>query len=367
MKYTWDKNQIIKLQKEIKKIVPQSKEENRKKKESILYLQNIINTITNKKEYSFSPFQKNEIKTNPFYYEVYKSYMEVPLKIRETIIKSINSFSHMKAYYEETKIPKTSLTIEDLFSMSNDFFNWIPNKNYASLIKQYTEKQNHYFQIVDYEKECYGNFFCIYYPTYIPFFQISKTNTLNDFLTINHELAHGLFFNFDIQNKTSLYIKEVEGIYFDFLSILFLKEQKIASLKTLYLLAKNIFLSNYESIMNSFITYEAIKAKKEQQTIYETIIKKLMEKEIISTLTEIELSKILNSNIEENFRYALSFLIALDLINMENIDLSFYNFEKIRITKERNVFKNLKEHQITFMNDHYENLNTCIQKLHLKK
>ena len=64
-------------------------------------------------------------------------------------------------------------------------------------------------------------------------------------------------------------------------------------------------------------------------------------------------------------RYAFSYLTSLDLEMIYNQDreYAFYLLKNIRKNKTENIFGNLRENQITFMDDGYNNWKKKIKTL----
>lgn len=95
----------------------------------------------------------------------------------------------------------------------------------------------------------------------------------------------------------------------------------------------------------------------------EPIQKRIMQDELTMYLDESVLMNSLQDNPQNDARYAFSYLTSLDLEKIYEYDkeYAFYLLKRIRKNKTENIFANLKENGITFMNDGYENLKTKVK------
>ena len=102
---------------------------------------------------------------------------------------------------------------------------------------------------------------------------------------------------------------------------------------------------------------------KRGKIMIEPIQKRIMQDELTMYLDESVLMNSLQENPQDDARYAFSYLTSLDLEKIYEYDkeYAFYLLKRIRKNKTENIFANLKENGITFMNDGYENLKTKVK------
>ena len=213
--------------------------------------------------------------------------------------------------------------------------------------------------------------FSFYYPYYIPFFLIKKDNTINNFITFNHELAHGIYNasdNFYSTLQNHHFISELEGHFFEYLSTIFLEENHIVSYNVIKKLNYNKLIDIIALIVNFYFQYLGNLVFSERNEINIKHIKtKLLEQNLRFWIDKDLLKFYLKQDSNYLVTYIISFLISLDLENMAANDLekAFYRFERIRYNKTNNIKHNLKSNGISFMSDGYKNLDNKIASLKL--
>lgn len=233
MEYRWsvslfDKHieEYKKLHKKISIFNPSEKNEC---KYRIYQLENMKNYLLDKNELeSPSPtfiFYKDKNRFLPT--KIYKSYLNIPKYITETLLSATLEFRNLKPYEDENILPIIGLTDDEIVEMSYDFFKWLPNKKYLSLFEEYILKRKNllHFSYEDYSLA--GETIPFRYPIYTPYIHILKNNTINDFISLIHEMGHAIMLkNDDINSLISnhYYLMELEGFFFEYLARRYLKE-----------------------------------------------------------------------------------------------------------------------------------------------
>lgn len=381
MEYNWDKDKIEKLKKEYINLKRHTSGLQKKDKMSIKNKLNLIKEMENilylpkEKYFSFTFPTKYIDKTKYLPKYTWNNYQEVPKFIRKWVLNSIHAFDKYEDLADKQALPKFQLSDKELVELSHDFFNWLPNKNYTQIANKYMDKDEKLLRIQNDTYNPYvGNTYPFSYPVYTPYFLIERQNNLNDFCTLNHEVAHGIFFASDTSISlfnNHQYLLELEGCFFDFLSLEFLKEKQIVSQEIIDKLYYNEFLEMLDSnIIAFYFQYLSIVIYQKQKKIHiKDINQKLLELQLPFTINESLLLSYLREDSKRVTRYAISFLTSLDLekIYVQDRELAFSEFESIRYNKTNDLEKNLADHGITFMHDGYQNLQEKIQKLILTK
>ena len=329
--------------------------------------------LPKEKRFSFHwPAPKvNEMKLLHYIQEDYKS---VPSIIRSWILNSTHTLRDVTRNYEEIEIPKSKFTDDEMICLSYDFFDWLPNPNYKKIALKMTDRNLHLLRI---QSEGITNYYGItypfLYPYYIPYVLVDKKNTVDDFSTLNHEIAHCIFYH---PNKTNFlvpdlaYLYELEGYFFDFLSFQFLYEKKIISEQILKNLEYVSLLNVLDDIVSFYLQYLALTLyRKEKKIRLEDVVQKTMEHQFSFEIDPYSFSEVLETPTLLLVRDVLSFLVSVDLEKQyrEDKDLAFYQFEKIRINRGQSIEDILRENGITFMEDKYQNVRDKLQRLDLVK
>lgn len=362
MKYQWSLERIQKHKKYYKSLLKYLKnEECLKLKECISYFEDMENIIKTGCQCPISiphPQYKDKEKVLPL--NTYDDFKMVHPKVRRTMIEAMQSLAHIEDTYDSIELPTIKLTDEELVEMALEFARWVPDKTYKKQIEKYIRSQNHLLQFATpLDEEEMGLTYPFYYPKYRPYFLINRLNTIEDFATLNHELAHGVFYVTDTftNEYNHYYLTELEGNFFDFLSYEYLKEQEessvLSELEYGRMVGRINNLIDFYLIDSSITLYD----KKGRVTI-EPIHKRIMQDELTMYLDESILFDSLQENPQEDARYGFSYLTSLDLEKTYDNDreYAFYLLKRIRRNKTENIFGNLEENGITFMKDGYENL-----------
>lgn len=375
MEYNWDKNKLKLLKKEYLNLKNYTegllKEDLENIEYNLLQLDEMMYIITGSDSpISFENYIEYVDETNFLPKNTLINFQNIPAFIQNWLLNSMEVLEQFKESCKGIVIPKIHLTTQEIVCLSHDFFQWIPNKNYVKFIDKYLNKDERLLRIQNIVKSnpYVGSTFVFYYPYYIPYFLIEKDNTINDFCTLNHELAHGIYMASDTavsRYNNHKFLFELEGYWFDFLSRIFLKEKKIVSSKTLEIIEYYEFIIFLDIVISFYIQSISVFLYQNKKAIHlENIVAPFQMK-----IDEDSLSLYLQEETSDLVTYALSFLVNSDLEKIADSDLefAFLNFEQIRHNKSNNIEQNLYNHGITFMNDGYQNLQEKIRKLNLIK
>lgn len=325
-------------------------------------MKNILNNTPETNSEDFPIFlDENKILTK----EVYDDFKNIPNFIRQWIIHSFAILKKFKISLPFIDMPQLDLTNEELIMLSHDFFNWLPVKKYVKIVDQYFKKEKNVLHIQSTNtsySEFLGTTFTFHYPKYQPFFFIPRENTVNDFCTLNHELAHGIYQYYDTSNgkkNNSKYLLELEGYQFDSFSRIFLKEQGIISYKDVQLLEYEEFMALVEMVVSFYMQSLVIS----NYDATESINLESLKRSLVWNIENEDICEYLLDFPQENAMYILSFLTNLDLENIKDRELAFKEFEAIRFNQTNAIENMLIEHGITFMKDNYQNLYKRVRKM----
>lgn len=377
MKYDWNLNQLNKLEKKhlfllkTERLTKEEKEAIKAKIEMIKELKEIIEP----KHFVFLENLKDILATKNAFREIIDSYTNIPKEIRKWILNAIHVFHNFEDTHNDVDIPKTKLSNKELIELSHDFFKWLPNKKYIHTFEKFTNPKNHLLRFQSYQQtnSTIGTTYPFYYPFYIPYFLIVKDKSNIDFATLNHEIAHGIYLAHEKYTSSfdfHTYFFGLEGYFFDFLSLEFLKEKKIVSEKIISKLEFNECITAIDEFISFYLTFLRLSLLSHHQKIkIESLYQKILEHNLANLIHENTLSYYFYDDPKSSATYTLSYLINLDLetIYKQDPQYAFYLFESIRKDKCQNIKKTLEQNQITFMHDHYQNLHAKLRKLNLIK
>ncbi len=337
MEYNWDINKINKLKQIYTNLL---KNNHLSKEDKITYINYLSNIKDIKKvlNHLSNPLSNIMNSINPYIFlllfsQIQKDYQNIPQNIRQTILKSLSAFQNLNITYNNDTSLKYKISHSELIALSHDFFKWLHHKKYLELFEKYTNFHNHqiHFQKKPYFESTLGLTYLFFYPKYIPFFLINTTNTINDFLTLNHELAHGIIAK--NENNNNLYLSELEGFFFEFLSLQFLKEKKIISAKYLDQVEYQNFIFIIENFMAFYLC--ALKTHLNEHNISSN------KKTVAQYVSHHKFAHIININSfgEENPQthaiYLYSFLTSLKLeqIFFYDRELAIHQLEAIKYSQ----------------------------------
>ena len=376
MEYRWSVSLFDKHIEEYKKLHKQISIFNSSEKNECEYriyqLENMKNYLLDKNELeSPSPtfiFYKDKNRFLPT--KIYKSYLDIPKYITETLLSATLEFRNLKPYEDENILPIIGLTDDEIIKMSYDFFKWLSNKKYLSLFEEYILKRKNllHFSYEDYSLA--GETISFRYPIYTPYIHILKSNTINDFISLIHEMGHAIMLkNDDINSLISnhYYLMELEGFFFEYLARRYLKENFDDG--SIDLLEFIDFENIYNDFLDLFILDTGVSLVDHRKAIdIQYIQEKILKEELPFDIDEKILINSLQADPVVSIKYLFSFLTSLDL-ELEadsDIEKAIYRLEKIRNNKD-NVFQNLTDNHISFIgkDENYVPLQKKIERINI--
>lgn len=369
MKYSWDMGSIAYHKRQYEKALRYSRKLTKEDKDifrrDIRDLKNMENLYKYHELFSLTAKPKYVDKDKMLSKDMLDNYYAVPRCIRCILMDALKCFRNIEIVSDFIDIPQQYFSDEELVEMSLDFCKWLPRKEYQKYFEYFLNETSHllyfdYFENVDF----LGFTFPFHYPGYKPYFLVNRQDTIEDFATLNHEIAHGIFLrNREDENRLS-YLSELEGYFFDFLSYQYL-HQTLGKVP-LNDLEYNRLLTEYNDILSFYIKSSAISLFRKGLSINSaTIIKKAYQNQFAIELNEDVLLETLQISPQDTANYRISFLTNLDLENIyfQDAEYAFYLFEKIRTNSHDNLLDNLRKNHITFMDDGYENLKAKVKTL----
>ncbi len=335
MKYDWDIEQIAFLKQYYKKLRRQFHEYEEKQKinqglQSTKDMESLMNPFK-------MTFVKPELYVDRNHFlqrSTLKSYFQIPKNIRSLLLETIpilKDFDPMKEYEE---LSYFSLTIKQLIKMTHDFFAWLPNKSYLPLVDYYLKPENHFLKFSKITfNPIMGCTFIFPFPYHQAYFYVERKKNLEDVYSLNHELAHGIYgINFRFP-----YTNELVGYFYEYLTTLFLKEQKGID-SSLLEIAEQQFTLN---ALNNFIIlyYQNISIslyQKKKKIEIEDLVKHINQKNYSFFINEAILDESLNLNPQVLASYCYSYLLFLHYKKLAEQDLekAFYTFEQDDFLKQ---------------------------------
>ncbi len=373
MEFNWSKNNLEKLKQDYINLKKENKFQNRKKINQELKMIYEMENILNSSEKSFifltaikyidsSKFLPKTTLTN---------YLNIPDFIRKWILNASKILHNFEDNFNSKSSLKMNLTDQELVELSYDFFNWL-NK-YTLQINNFLNPKQKLLKII--HSKTYSNYSGVTYPFHYPSYQayilLKRENTIIDFITLNHELAHGIYFEKHSEYFLNYsYLTELEGSFFEFLSLEFLKSHKIITPDIISELDYHFTINGIENIIDFYFVYAAIMTYKSTKKIkIEDITLKLLKHDLPFFINESILSNTLQNNPKNIAKYALSYLVSLDLekLYLKDPELAFHELEAIRHNFSLSLKNLLINHHITFMEDYYTNLKEKLTTLQLIK
>ena len=376
MEYNWSIDKIRRQKRQTRDLLRKTEGLSKEEKNT---LKIILQTLTemenrllpNKKTFAFPQKIKYMDDNHMVPVNTYLSYRdEIPSHIKQIVLEAIPFFANYTDTYDDLELPALHLSNQDLVAMSYDFYRWLPRKEYLTEFKKYTNPNKHLLRFI--HSELYhntGETFFFYYPTYRPYFCIDRNDTITDFITLNHEIAHGIMFRNDTTESQKIdyyFLTELEGFFFDFLSIQYLKQSFPYGI--IQELEYTNFITAYNSFIDFYITDLTIRLlRKKKRISIIPIQKRILEQSLPFYCDETILFSALEQDPKPNTKYLISYLTSLDLEEIYETDpeRAFYVFEQIRNNRSDNLFQNLNRNGISFVgeDDHYHPFQKKIEKM----
>lgn len=282
----------------------------------------------------------------------------------------LQSYLPFKEYYKETcslpNIP-VPITNKEIVNIIIDFFNkYIPDsitKKINSIIQDPNILHISY-STADATAAGFTMIDSYFQKKYV---YVSRKNNLLDIGILPHEAFHYLITNFDddrAEDYNTYYLREVEGRFADILFGDYFYNHAIEF--------RNYFnqfqLQIYENEICDLVIANAFmdSLTKKGHFRINKFNKALDVYEIMPFKSESEIMNYMTMPMDISLKYALSFLVAVDLfyIYQKDPEFSFYLLKNIHFMKEENdVIGLLRRNHITFMDDGYENLKKYVKKI----
>ena len=367
MKYSWDMDNIKYHKKQYEKALRYSRKLTKEDKDifrrGIRDFESMENLYKYHELFIFTGKQKYVDRDKMLPKDMLDDYCSVPRFIRDILMDALKGFRNSEIVSDFVDVPRQYFSDEELVEMSLDFCKWLPKKEYQKYFGHFLNESNHllyfdYFENLDF----LGFTFPFFYPSYKPYFLVNRQDTIEDFATLNHEMAHGVFSRNYEDGNHLFYLSELEGYFFDFLSYQYL-HQTLGKIP-LDDLEYNRLVTEYDNFLSFYVESSAISLFRKGFSIDSaTILNKAYQHQVAIELNEDILLETLHLNPQDTANYSISFLTSLDLENIyfKDEEYALHLFEKIRTNSEDNLLDNLRKNHITFMDDGYENLKAKVK------
>lgn len=246
----------------------------------------------------------------------------------------------------------------------------IPNEQFISTFKNFTDQEKHLLHIKHHEKLPTGNRGLTFVDTekHIPYGLVARENTVHDIVTLGHELFHMVV----RRNEAPFFLDSTKTIYTEtegyFATMLFgdllIEEQ--------YPKGDIFFLNSYDlksvadSINDIFVTVTALDTINNDGKInFNALRNLLMKYNITNPINKKNFKGYLSNFFNDDANDAFSYLVALDLYYLYKKDpeKSLYNVLKIPDLEGQNIEKDLESINVTFFEDGYQNLDSHCKQL----
>ncbi len=264
----------------------------------------------------------------------------------------------------QKRLPKKNFEIKDYMEMIDEFAQTLPEP-FKTEVRKYANES--YFQISStIDAEYNGITFIIHSPSYKPYYLIKKTKSIEIFVSMIHEIGHGIFLKNE-KTELNLYklLDEVEGYFFDYLALEFLKKKGLISQKDV--LENDCFTDFVNSLYQYFAQalHLHLIFQKKGFVSTEEILKESFTYDLSVPLSQSYLEFVSALDFFENAKYAFSYLVNLDLQNISDLEKALYYLYKLRSDSSLEIHALLKKWQITFLEDNYASLKR-VKREHIK-
>jgi len=308
----------------------------------------------------------SEVSISSFLNEIFK---DTNMELQNILLPAKNIIINYDNSIEEEPVIPLHLNNEQLVDYTIDLIRQIPNSNFVNLINSCVESEDHLLHIKHKSKlttDFYGITF-IDYINHRPYGIISRGNTIEDIITLGHELFH-MVINKDAKPFSLSPYSEAEGylanmIMCDLLRDEFLGDKEVNHINTIDLFRNNC------TIYDSFITMAILNhLKTNGKPNMRKLNTYLKEEKIQTPVRRYNYQAFFHSKYNEDLNDAFSYLVALDLYDLYKKDPektinSLFTVSKL---KGENIEKELESVDVTFTQDGYQNLDNTCKKL-LKK
>lgn len=282
----------------------------------------------------------------------------------------LQSYMPFKTTYQKNvdleNIPIVA-TNEETMLITKDFIEEMVPNSYKKEISKALEVPNAIQISYSKQKGCYSGVTIIDPYFKKRYIHIERENMLTDLANLPHEAFHYSLMGCNCHLTdywNTYYLNETEG---SFANILFGDYFYQNSIKDKNYFNQYFLKMHYENITELVISYSLMEAINDKKHLRLNKFNKLLTGFGLSPFEkEEEILDHLNIPLNIYLKYALSYLVAIDLyyIYLRDPEFAFYLLKNIRfIIQENNIISLLRRNHITFMDDGYENSKKYIKKI----
>ena len=367
MKYTWDLEKLRYRRKILEEIARQTDNYDIKAnaaEQAEIYTEML--RTSKKKSTSMDSLDDTyqDLNLNELIDEIIKSYTPHNLPFINVLLQSFFALSDY-----DTSMPETDnicvTTNQELVNITRDFFK---KKTPKYIAKEFDNilAQGDIINI-NYSKSdsVYPGYTLYDYFLNKKYIFIGRSNHLYDLCILPHEAFHYIFRDRNVGLVgmfDTYYLTEVEGMFANILFGEYFKENTSPNNEYFNDYSIGLFRNNINDLVTRNTILDSL--KKNKKIRLSKLNKYLGYFEVLPFKNEEELLPYLTMPEEDIIKYALSYLVALDLYYMYKKDPeeAFYALSCITYIKQtNNIFNLLKNNGITFMNDDYANLKKYIK------
>lgn len=291
-------------------------------------------TKTGKERFNDVYYDDVEEETENYFYD----YSYIPNNITNSIISSVKIYKNFKYNdrYDNYQISKIQMSNDDLFYIVKDIFYSLDNKKIKYLFDKFATKDLIHIAFNRFDFNDFGGIMLNDSKNNIPYSFVLRNNTLEDIDRLTHEIGHMIFRydeNYDYNDTNKVFLSEVEGNFFDYLSFDKINELFSNNIDTKIMLQRKINIS--KECINEFI--------------------KNMEK---------EKKFLLEDEVKDDAIDIISFFVSIDLFNQYRLDKekSLYDLENIIKINSNNINKDLEKYDVTYFKDDFKNIKKLIKE-----
>ena len=285
----------------------------------------------------------------------------------------LNAIEVAKNYHSKWMEPQFDiypLNDEQLIELTRTLFRQIPNLYFQEQFDNITNPNNNLLHIKYFRKLMTEEFGLTYIDTkdHIPYGLVARYNTIQDIITLAHEITHMIIRKFEepmfvFSNKTTY--TETEGYFINLLFSELLEKQGFNKAELTNF--DKIDLQAILSIVNdTFITISGIQLHDNQTSINFSKLRNHLKKYNIHTpINSQNFEGFLHEDFEKDINYAISYLAALDLYQIYKIDpeKAIDHLFVLPTLPGEHLKQELETIEVTFFEDGYNNLNNHCKKL----
>lgn len=297
--------------------------------------------------------------------ELIDSYLDSDHNIINSILQSYDPLRSLHNPQVEETIP-ISATNDMLISINLDFIetmvptsikkDFITTINKAPIQITYNKNNSSYSGVTIYDEILRNKY--IY---------LERHNDLMDITVLPHESFHYYFNDFNIAEASIsniIHTSEIEG---NFANILFGDYFYKKAEEDKNIINMN-FLNIYDDCVTELIFNTSLldSLNKDKKIRMNKLNKQLNYFQIDTINEEADIIDYLTTPLDVNIKYALSYLVAIDLyyIYLKDPEFAFYLLKNIRFIKQENdLFSLFRRNHITFMDDNYLNFKKYVKKI----